>query len=182
MVNEDFLTDDGHPLPALYIYEWLVTLDEEVKYIWTRKWALSTWIFAVNRYVPLAVIIVTLSPSATREVCSLLTCAKITHSDIRISVEVGSMFCMRTELILIAYSCTWAEQTLHFFDLMQFVVTAGRLSISNLMSEESTNTSRTRTAFSGLRVYALCNRNIWLFSLVFTLSMVSFGVNLVSVI
>jgi hypothetical protein len=35
---------------ALYSYEYIVTLDQEINHIWRKKWSLSTLIFAVNRY------------------------------------------------------------------------------------------------------------------------------------
>jgi hypothetical protein len=38
---------------ALYSYEYIVTLDQEINHIWTKRWSLSTLIFAVNRYVAL---------------------------------------------------------------------------------------------------------------------------------
>ncbi|KAI0685096.1 hypothetical protein BC835DRAFT_1250408, partial [Cytidiella melzeri] len=41
-------------VPALYCYEWMVTLDQKVKYVWAQRWTLSTWIFAMNRYAGLA--------------------------------------------------------------------------------------------------------------------------------
>ena len=50
------LTDNGSPdmEPALYSYEYVITLDQEIKYIWTKKWGLPTLIFALNRYVNFA--------------------------------------------------------------------------------------------------------------------------------
>jgi hypothetical protein len=35
---------------ALYVYDFIITIAQEVDAVWTRKWTLSTWIFAVNRY------------------------------------------------------------------------------------------------------------------------------------
>ncbi|KAI0701032.1 hypothetical protein BC835DRAFT_1265519, partial [Cytidiella melzeri] len=96
---------------ALYCYEWLVTLDQEVKYIWAERWTLSTWIFAVNRYAALIDIIATLLPAPTPIVC-----------------------------------------------------------LSTIL----------RLVFSGLRVFALSGRNVWLFLVVFTLSMAPFATNLLT--
>jgi hypothetical protein len=42
-------------MTALYSYEYITTLDQEINHIWTKKWRLSTLIFAVNRYVALIV-------------------------------------------------------------------------------------------------------------------------------
>jgi hypothetical protein len=38
---------------ALYAYDCLVTIGQEVNSIWARKWTLTTWIYVVNRYVSL---------------------------------------------------------------------------------------------------------------------------------
>jgi hypothetical protein len=38
---------------ALYSYEHIATFDQEVNYVWTNKWSLSTLIFVVNRYTAL---------------------------------------------------------------------------------------------------------------------------------
>ena len=46
---------------ALYIYEYLVTMDKEINSIWTRKWTLLTWIYAVNRYTILFGVLVNLA-------------------------------------------------------------------------------------------------------------------------
>jgi hypothetical protein len=39
---------------ALYFYEYLVTLDQEINHIWAKTWSLTTLIFAINRYATLA--------------------------------------------------------------------------------------------------------------------------------
>ncbi|KAI0804528.1 hypothetical protein BC629DRAFT_1487636 [Irpex lacteus] len=50
---------------AMYFYDWIVTLDVEVDYIWVCKWTLSTWIFLVNRYATLvdAMLLLYLNPN-----------------------------------------------------------------------------------------------------------------------
>ncbi|KAI0088349.1 hypothetical protein BDY19DRAFT_950467 [Irpex rosettiformis] len=48
---------------VMYIYDWLVSFDQEVKHVWTRKWTLSTWIFITNRYVTLLDMIIILIPN-----------------------------------------------------------------------------------------------------------------------
>ncbi|KAI0685094.1 hypothetical protein BC835DRAFT_1421587 [Cytidiella melzeri] len=105
---------------ALYCYEWMVTLDQEVKYVWAQRWTLSTWIFAVNRYASLVYSILMLAPTPT---------------------FIRSVF-----LHLSQYTI-----------LLQFIVAA---------------------SFSGLRVFALSSRNIWLFLVVFFLNMVPFATNM----
>jgi len=37
---------------ALTVYEWLLTLDQEIEYFWTGKWTISRLLFFVNRYFP----------------------------------------------------------------------------------------------------------------------------------
>ncbi|KAJ7144790.1 hypothetical protein C8R43DRAFT_1198683 [Mycena crocata] len=34
------------------VYEWLITLDDELKYFWTGSWGISRILFLVNRYMP----------------------------------------------------------------------------------------------------------------------------------
>ncbi|CAE6417288.1 unnamed protein product [Rhizoctonia solani] len=41
---------------ALLLYDWLTTLDEEVKYIWGRKWTLARMVYHLNRVLPLLLI------------------------------------------------------------------------------------------------------------------------------
>ncbi len=53
---------------AMYCYEWLITLDQEVKFFWTGKQTLATWIFAVSRYSTLFLVILTIPPTLTHDV------------------------------------------------------------------------------------------------------------------
>lgn len=41
---------------SLLIYDYFLTLDQEIALVWCRKWGLGTLLFAVNRYVPFAAI------------------------------------------------------------------------------------------------------------------------------
>jgi len=58
---------------ALYVYEWAITLDEEVRYFWTGPWTASRFLFLLNRYVPPLVMILGLVcffvPNPTPEFC-----------------------------------------------------------------------------------------------------------------
>ncbi len=38
--------------PVLFIYEYFITIGEEVKYFWARKWTGASALFFLNRYVP----------------------------------------------------------------------------------------------------------------------------------
>ncbi|KAF5384039.1 hypothetical protein D9757_006954 [Collybiopsis confluens] len=38
---------------GLAIYEWSITLDQEIEYFWSGNWTLSRTLFFINRYVPL---------------------------------------------------------------------------------------------------------------------------------
>lgn len=42
-----------HHLLALYCYEYVLTLRQEISYIWANKWTIATWIFVANRYTAL---------------------------------------------------------------------------------------------------------------------------------
>ncbi|KAJ7760136.1 hypothetical protein DFH07DRAFT_957787 [Mycena maculata] len=37
---------------SLTVYEWVITLDDEMKYFWTGSWGMSRILFLVNRYLP----------------------------------------------------------------------------------------------------------------------------------
>ncbi|KAI0093472.1 hypothetical protein BDY19DRAFT_990107 [Irpex rosettiformis] len=43
---------------ALFIHEYLITIDKEMQLIWNSKWTMSTLLFLVNRYVSLVVAII----------------------------------------------------------------------------------------------------------------------------
>lgn len=45
---------------ALYVYEWLITLDEEIRYFWTGPWTASRALFLLNRYIPPLIMILSL--------------------------------------------------------------------------------------------------------------------------
>ena len=39
------------PAPqALYLYEYIITLSDEIRYIWRHKYSFATLLFAFNRY------------------------------------------------------------------------------------------------------------------------------------
>jgi hypothetical protein len=42
---------------ALYCYEYIITFDQEINRIWTQKWSLATLIFALNRYMILVSVV-----------------------------------------------------------------------------------------------------------------------------
>ncbi|KAI0705217.1 hypothetical protein BC835DRAFT_1459262 [Cytidiella melzeri] len=106
--------------PALFCYEWLVTFDQEIKYIWAKGWTLSTWIFAVNRYASLIFAVGKIWPTTN-----------IT-------------------------SCRATLRILETLNLLQYVVAAR------------------------IRVFAISNRNGWLFLVVFVLNVVPVATNMFS--
>ena len=55
-------------LLALYFYEYVVTLDQEINHVWARKWTISTWIFVVNRYTALVAMFENFFPVSTHAV------------------------------------------------------------------------------------------------------------------
>ncbi|KAI0687826.1 hypothetical protein BC835DRAFT_1419660 [Cytidiella melzeri] len=76
---------------ALYCFDWLVTLDQEAKYIWAKRWTLSTWVFAINRYASLlyAILSVVTPPTLNRLVIPFM--ARRTVSDIlKLSISAAS--------------------------------------------------------------------------------------------
>ena len=40
-------------LEALLAYEWCITFPDEVNLFWRNKKSLATWLFVLNRYLPL---------------------------------------------------------------------------------------------------------------------------------
>lgn len=80
------------------------------------------------------------------------------------------------------HSCLWAAGVLDFLNELQYVVAAGRRthSLTIFLRRGADAHTRTSTVFAALRIYALCARKIWIALAVFLLSMVTFGVNLVS--
>ncbi|KAJ3995595.1 hypothetical protein F5050DRAFT_273686 [Lentinula boryana] len=36
---------------ALAVYEWMITLDQEIEYFWTGRWSLERILFFCNRYI-----------------------------------------------------------------------------------------------------------------------------------
>jgi hypothetical protein len=57
---------------ALFAYEYIVTLDQEINHIWAKKWSFSTLIFAVNRYISLFLVIVSTLSATTYTVSVVL--------------------------------------------------------------------------------------------------------------
>lgn len=49
-------------LTALGFYEYLITLEYEIDFLWRRRWTAATWIFQLNRYSTLAYAITTIAP------------------------------------------------------------------------------------------------------------------------
>ncbi|KAI0684057.1 hypothetical protein BC835DRAFT_1294107, partial [Cytidiella melzeri] len=68
--------------------------------------------------------------------------------------------------------------TMGALSLVLFVA-AARKSLRPLLQLEALHELVVAEVFSGLRVFALCNRNVWLFLVVFALNMVPFATNMV---
>jgi len=45
---------------SLTVYEYIITLDEEVKYFWTNQWTISQILFFINRYLPPLIMIISI--------------------------------------------------------------------------------------------------------------------------
>ncbi|THU97409.1 hypothetical protein K435DRAFT_838637 [Dendrothele bispora CBS 962.96] len=58
---------------ALFVYEWMITLGDEIEYFWSGPWSLSRILFFINRYFPFLILtyglVVLLHPNPTPEVC-----------------------------------------------------------------------------------------------------------------
>jgi hypothetical protein len=86
---------------ALYFYEYLITLDQEINHIWAKRWSFSTLIFAINRYATLGLAFWGLlgTPSYTVSI-SLLVRAS--------DMLIGYHFGQRCELSF-RQICFWSE-------------------------------------------------------------------------
>ncbi|THH01956.1 hypothetical protein EW026_g820 [Hermanssonia centrifuga] len=47
-------------------YEYVITIEREVVMVWWRKWTLATWIFIVNRYLMITVVIMEIAPASAK--------------------------------------------------------------------------------------------------------------------
>ncbi|KAF5384930.1 hypothetical protein D9615_000989 [Tricholomella constricta] len=45
---------------SLAVYEYMITLDEEMKYFWTGKWTISRVLFLTNRYLSIIIMMITI--------------------------------------------------------------------------------------------------------------------------
>lgn len=43
-------TPPFHSPQALYVYEYAITLFDEIRYVWKHKYSFATFLFTVNRY------------------------------------------------------------------------------------------------------------------------------------
>ncbi|THG98104.1 hypothetical protein EW026_g4045 [Hermanssonia centrifuga] len=52
-LGDSELADDYifHSILALVVYEYLITINQEISLVWRRKWSLSVWVFIANRYL-----------------------------------------------------------------------------------------------------------------------------------
>ncbi|KAJ7439977.1 hypothetical protein FB451DRAFT_1059212 [Mycena latifolia] len=51
---------------SLTVYEWMLTIDDEMKYFWTGPWGLSRILFLVNRYLSPAISVLALACNCKR--------------------------------------------------------------------------------------------------------------------
>lgn len=61
-LSVDALSHWANCFSALFFYECIVTVDQEAKVIWSRKWTGSTILFFLNRYLSLFLIILNIAP------------------------------------------------------------------------------------------------------------------------
>ncbi|KAJ7839903.1 hypothetical protein B0H13DRAFT_1649950 [Mycena leptocephala] len=56
---------------SLAVYEWMITLDDEIKYFWTGSWGMSRILFLLNRYLSPALSILALFCNCKRGIQSM---------------------------------------------------------------------------------------------------------------
>ncbi|KAI0781564.1 hypothetical protein BC629DRAFT_1289752, partial [Irpex lacteus] len=71
---------------ALYLYDWMTTLSEEVNVIWRRKWTSITWLYALTRYSAVLDQILFLIPPWNFVVLSLATRTAVILGDVLVLV------------------------------------------------------------------------------------------------
>ncbi|THG96032.1 hypothetical protein EW026_g5719 [Hermanssonia centrifuga] len=49
-------------MSALIAYEYIITVHQEIRMVWQRKWTLATWIFMANRYLMITMVVFSASP------------------------------------------------------------------------------------------------------------------------
>ncbi|KAI0704975.1 hypothetical protein BC835DRAFT_1261773 [Cytidiella melzeri] len=122
-------------VPALYCYEWMVTLEQEVKYIWAQRWTLSTWIFAVNRYATLLFAVVSvIPPTAPTYACVI---ALSTVESVFSALRVFALSGRKIWLFLVVFSLNLvpvATNTVSFLTIMDTVEFAGTLDCDALLN------------------------------------------------
>jgi len=80
---------------SLMVYEWMITLDEEVKYFWTGRWDVSRILFLMNRYLPLLIMVMSLIcfsvQDPTPEFCRRMLQATFIMSILSIGIIQGML-------------------------------------------------------------------------------------------
>ena len=74
---------------AMYCYEYLVTVDQEIEHVWAKKWTISTWIFVANRYTGLISVLQCFVPGPTFAVRDTLICQEFCHTPAQLNRGVA---------------------------------------------------------------------------------------------
>ncbi|THG97992.1 hypothetical protein EW026_g4106 [Hermanssonia centrifuga] len=51
---------------ALVVYEYIITIHQEVTMVWLRKWSITTWMFMVNRYLMISLMVWGVAPASAK--------------------------------------------------------------------------------------------------------------------
>ncbi|KAI0689552.1 hypothetical protein BC835DRAFT_1418438 [Cytidiella melzeri] len=90
---------------VLFVFEYCITIAQEISLMWLRKWTGATWLYMLNRYVSVLYVIVDISPTAPDEkvISSSFSCCQLTVLDSR---------------------CAISARMLHILSLVQYVIFA----------------------------------------------------------
>lgn len=90
---------------AMYIYDCTLTMGQEIRNIWARKWNLSTWVYAANRYSSLLNIIFTITlPTYSIQVCVVLHLLLLFSTYLYLEVNIHRVFSVEiADKSLVAY-------------------------------------------------------------------------------
>ena len=77
-------------LTALLVYEWCITFSDEVNLFWKNKKSLATFIFLLNRYLPLIFEVVTWldTVALSEEVRNLCVCVAWSLAEVEPEVYI----------------------------------------------------------------------------------------------
>ncbi len=172
-------------LAVLFLFDYVITLSQEVDVIWRRKWNTTTWLYALTRYSLIVDVIVLLVPiwnSVVSRVQQPWYCITV---NLWGDVEVWFLRPMYSAHRGLKFEChnscavgVYINQALR---LTQYLCLACECFCpTTRVYHELADSRIIDTGFSALRVYALLDGKYIVTALVLLLNVVPFAANIVS--